>query len=132
MVTNISESAPPDAPPPALLGFRQGLTTSEQNLLFCVASGTDWAKAGIPSAIASVVAVKGLIARETTGQFALTDRGHAALQKLQQEASTEFVQSHECDRSSDQEDLTRPQHQITDAHELMARFDEAVDQMKWL
>jgi hypothetical protein len=113
-------------------GFHQGLTTSEQNLLCCVASGTDLAKAGIPSGTAGVVAVKGLIVRDTTGQFALTDRGCAVLKRLQGDVSIESVQTQGPDRPSDREDDARTQGQIVDAPGLMARVDAALDRMKHL
>jgi len=52
-------------------------------MLFCLASNIDWIKAGITSATARTLLVKGLIDREhMSNQYVLTERGRAALDGL--------------------------------------------------
>lgn len=51
-------------------------------LLFCLASGTDWVKAGVTYATAQVMMVRGLIEREHGASFRLTDQGRAVLGAL--------------------------------------------------
>ena len=43
------------------------LSVPERVLLFCVASGTDWERAGITGTMVTATVIKGLIAREPTG-----------------------------------------------------------------
>ena len=45
------------------------LSVPERVLLFCVASGTDWKRAGITDALLTSMVIKGLIAREHLGAF---------------------------------------------------------------
>jgi hypothetical protein len=58
------------------------LTARERVLLFCAASGTDWAHAGITGENVTAMIVKGLIERNAAGQLTPTDRGHAMLRAL--------------------------------------------------
>jgi hypothetical protein len=54
----------------------------ERVLLFCVASNTDRAKAGITGATAQVMLIKGLVERDHASSFRLTDQGRAVLSAL--------------------------------------------------
>jgi hypothetical protein len=58
------------------------LTAPERILLFCVGSGTDWQRAGVPDEIVTRMAVKGLLSRDALGRLELTDGGRAALRAL--------------------------------------------------
>ena len=59
------------------------LTVSERLLLFCVATDTDWAAAGITGATARTMQVKSLIERDqAVTRFVLTKRGKAVLTAL--------------------------------------------------
>jgi hypothetical protein len=58
------------------------LTVPERVLLFCVASGTDWARAGVTGATATAMVVKGPIERDASDQLTLTKEGRAALDAL--------------------------------------------------
>ena len=58
------------------------LTVRERLLLFCVASGTDWQRAGIPGEIVTEMVVKSLVVRDPLGRLALTNGGRAALRAL--------------------------------------------------
>jgi hypothetical protein len=52
---------------------------------FCcsvLASDTDWVKAGVTHATAQMMLVRGLVDRDTSNHFALTDQGRAALSAL--------------------------------------------------
>jgi hypothetical protein len=60
------------------------LSVPERVLLFCVASGTDWKRAGITDALLTSMVIKGLIAREPTGGLYLTKEGRAVLAALLQ------------------------------------------------
>jgi hypothetical protein len=62
-----------------------GLSTRERILLFCVASSTDWQRAGVLGETVTAVIVKGLIIRDAIGQLTLTERGWAVLRALLQE-----------------------------------------------
>jgi hypothetical protein len=59
-----------------------GLNVPERMLLFCVASGTDWERAGIARAIVTSTVVRGLIQRDRFGQLSLTKHGRATFQAL--------------------------------------------------
>jgi hypothetical protein len=52
-----------------------GLTVRERMVLFCAASDTYWAHAGITAEVVTGMLVKGLIERDTGGQIMPTDRG---------------------------------------------------------
>ena len=58
------------------------LSVPERVLLFCVASGTDWERAGITGTMVTATVIKGLIAREPTGGLYLTKDGRVALRTL--------------------------------------------------
>ena len=58
------------------------LSVSERVLLFCVASGTDWERAGITGTMVTATVIRGLIAREPTGGLYLTKDGRAAVRTL--------------------------------------------------
>ena len=58
------------------------LTVPERLLLFCLASDTDWQKAGIRHATAQHMMVRSLIERTTATHFALTDQCRAVLAVL--------------------------------------------------
>ena len=58
------------------------LTVRERILLFCVASGTDWQRAGIPGEIVTEMVVKSLVVRDPLGRLALTNGGRAAARAL--------------------------------------------------
>jgi hypothetical protein len=56
------------------------LTVSERLLLFCIATDTDWASAGITGATARMMQVKSLIERDQAAtRFVLTEQGRAVL-----------------------------------------------------
>ena len=61
------------------------LNAPERVLLFYVASGTDWERAGITGTMVTATVIKGLIAREPTGGLYLTKDGRAALRTLMAE-----------------------------------------------
>jgi hypothetical protein len=58
------------------------LNIPERILLFCVASGTEWERAGIAGATVTTMVVRGLIERDTSNRLTLTDQGRAALDAL--------------------------------------------------
>jgi hypothetical protein len=65
-------------------GWRQGistiaaaLTVQKRVLLFCLASGTEWAQAGVTGATATAMLVRGLVDRDASGRLALTPQGRA-------------------------------------------------------
>jgi hypothetical protein len=70
---------------PARVRFEQiaaGLTVPERVLLFCLASGTDWQKAGVTHATAQHMMIKCLVERQAAGSYVLTDEGRAVLEAL--------------------------------------------------
>ncbi len=58
------------------------LRVRERILLFCVASGTDWQRAGVTGETITALVVRGLIVRDGRGRLVLTDHGQAALRAL--------------------------------------------------
>jgi predicted transcriptional regulator len=55
----------------------------ERVLLFCLASDTDWQKAGVTQATAQQMMVRGLIERDQgASRFMLTEQGRALLAAL--------------------------------------------------
>jgi len=58
------------------------LTVRERVLLSCIASETDWQRAGITGETVTTMAVKGLIERDAGGHLALTARGRSALRAM--------------------------------------------------
>jgi hypothetical protein len=63
------------------------LTVPERILLFCVASATEWERAGVTGATVTAMVVRGLIERDSGGRLALTKQGRAVLATLLTEAS---------------------------------------------
>jgi hypothetical protein len=59
------------------------LTVPERVLLLCLASDTDWRKAGVTHATAQHLLMRGLIGRDRAGtRFVLADQGRAVLAAL--------------------------------------------------
>jgi hypothetical protein len=58
------------------------LSIPERILLFCVASETDWERAGITGTVVTTLVIKGLIGRDPMGKLYLTKEGRAALGAL--------------------------------------------------
>ena len=58
------------------------LSVPERVLLFCVASGTDWQRAGVTGDIVTLLVVKGLLSRDAAGALSLSKDGRAALDEL--------------------------------------------------
>jgi hypothetical protein len=54
----------------------------ERVLLFCVASGTEWAQAGVTGATATAMLVRGLVEHDALGRLELTPRGRTVLDAL--------------------------------------------------
>ena len=65
-------------PTPDIRAFR----VREQILLFCVGSGTDWQRVGVPGEMVADMTVQGLVRRDVLGRLALTNSGRAALRAL--------------------------------------------------
>jgi hypothetical protein len=69
------------SPTPARIAA--ALTVPERVSLFCVASGTEWLKAGVTTATVKHMLVRNLIERDpTTQRLALTTQGHEVLAAL--------------------------------------------------
>jgi len=66
----------------------EGLSVPERVLLFCLASETDWQRAGITHATAQQMMIRGLIDRQSAGSYVLTDQGRATLEALMMRAAT--------------------------------------------
>jgi hypothetical protein len=64
---------------PTVESTAAALTVPERLLLFCLASGTDWQAAGIAHATAQHMMVRGLIERQATTRYVLTEQGRAVL-----------------------------------------------------
>jgi hypothetical protein len=58
------------------------LSIPERLLLFCVASRTDWERAGIAGAVITAMVIKGLIERDVAGNLYLAKQGRAVLAAL--------------------------------------------------
>jgi hypothetical protein len=58
------------------------LNTTERILPFCVASGTDWERAGISGGTVTTMVIRGMIERDAGGRLTLTPQGRAALDAL--------------------------------------------------
>jgi hypothetical protein len=69
-------------PKPADLEVAASLGVSERLLLFCVASKTEWERAGIMGATVTAMVVRGLIARDPAGTLRLTKGGRAVFAAL--------------------------------------------------
>jgi hypothetical protein len=57
------------------------LSTPDRTLLFCLASGTEWAQAGVTGATVTAMIVRGLIDRDSA-RLVLTSDGPAVLSAL--------------------------------------------------
>jgi len=69
----------PDHKPKADLA---ALSVSERVLLFCLASGTAWQKAGVTEKTALAMVIKGMVDRDTSGHLSLTKKGRDTLLAL--------------------------------------------------
>jgi hypothetical protein len=69
-------------PPTSASLIAAGLPLKERLLLFCIASDSEWARAGIPDEIVTATIIKGLISRDAAGVLALTDQGRAVLRAM--------------------------------------------------
>jgi hypothetical protein len=58
------------------------LSTPERILLFCLASGTEWAQAGVTGATVTAMIVRGLVDRDSAARLVLTSDGRAVLDAL--------------------------------------------------
>jgi hypothetical protein len=58
------------------------LAVPERVLLFCLASGTEWAQGGVTGATATAILVRGLVDRDASGRLELTPPGRAVLDAL--------------------------------------------------
>jgi hypothetical protein len=58
------------------------LSTPERVLLFCLASGTEWAEAGVTGATVTAMIVRGLVDRDSAARLVLTSDGRAVLDAL--------------------------------------------------
>jgi hypothetical protein len=58
------------------------LSTPQRVLLFCRASGTEWAEAGITGAPVTAMVVRGLVDRGSAARLVLTHDGRAVLDAL--------------------------------------------------
>jgi hypothetical protein len=60
----------------------QALSIPARLLLFCVASRTEWERAGITRATVTTTVVRGLIERDVAGGLTITKEGRAVLAAL--------------------------------------------------
>jgi len=58
------------------------LSTPERILLFCLASGTEWAQAGVTGVTITQMVVRGLVERDAAERLVLTPDGRAVLDAL--------------------------------------------------
>jgi hypothetical protein len=58
------------------------LSTPERILLFCLASGTEWAEAGVTGATVTAMVVRGLVDRDAAARLVLTPDGRVVLNAL--------------------------------------------------
>jgi hypothetical protein len=64
-------------------GTAAQLTVPERLLLFCLASDTDWVRAGVARDTAQHLLIRGLLERDSGGSgYVLTERGRAFLASL--------------------------------------------------
>ena len=67
---------------PTIVQIAVSLAVAERVLLFCVASGTDWQKAGVTGETATLMIVKGLLDRDAAGRLRVTSDGRNVLRTL--------------------------------------------------
>jgi hypothetical protein len=58
------------------------LNVPERVLLFCLASGTEWAQAGVTGATTTMMLVRGLVERNSTGGLEMTPQGREVFKVL--------------------------------------------------
>ena len=58
------------------------LSTPQRILLFCIASGTEWAEAGVTGATVTATVVRGLVDRDAAARLVLTTDGRVVLNAL--------------------------------------------------
>jgi hypothetical protein len=58
------------------------LSVPERVLLFCLASGTEWAKAGVTGVTTTMMLVRGLIERGRASGLKMTQQGHEVFKVL--------------------------------------------------
>jgi hypothetical protein len=58
------------------------LSMPERILLFCLASGTEWAEAGVTGATVTAMVVRGLVDRDAAARLVLTPDGRVVLNAL--------------------------------------------------
>ncbi len=58
------------------------LSTPQRILLFCIASGTEWAEAGVTGATVTAMVVRGLVDRDAAARLVLTTDGRVVLNAL--------------------------------------------------
>ena len=68
--------------PPSPAKIASDLRVPERIMLPCLASGTDWERAGVTHATAQQLLVRGLIDRHQSGRFKLTPLGRDVLAAL--------------------------------------------------
>jgi hypothetical protein len=76
--------AKPKAPKPEDIAAK--LTAQERVILFCAATGIDHVAVGILARAMQAMAIRGLIERDDSGAYALTDTGRAAFAALLERA----------------------------------------------
>ena len=74
---------PPPSSEPTPQSIGAGLSVPERVLLFCLASRTDWTKAGVTQAAVRHMMVRSLVERgPAAGRYVLTGQGRAVLDAL--------------------------------------------------
>jgi hypothetical protein len=58
------------------------LSTPERILLFCLASGTEWAQAGVTGATVTAMVVRELVDRDSAARLVLMSDGRAVLNAM--------------------------------------------------
>jgi hypothetical protein len=88
---NVSRSVPTSVASSAISPMKDApsiaaeLSTPERLLLFCLASGTEWKRAGVTqSTVTRMIVVRGLVQRDPLGRLSLTKQGRAELDTLLQ------------------------------------------------
>jgi hypothetical protein len=67
---------------PSIDSIAAELTVPERVLLFCLASDTNWVKAGVTHSTVQHLLVRNLVERDHATDFALTDQGRSVLDAL--------------------------------------------------